>query len=552
MANKVIADCRPGDQLAVFSFDAQTHPLLSFHESATLDPARRDAVAKAMLGQLAPSWGGTNLGQALIDAVSAIEDVADTSEKSGRMPRRVVLISDLPQGSRLEALGDFEWPSDVELELKTVHRCRLECGPADACRIRRSGSCRRRATSGGSGCSMTQSSRREKFELIWVDENGKETADPPGRGLRSARREPRGARAPAQGFGVVSFPPAARRRATDSTTRSISRMSDARRRPSSTLAPIGPTIRPAFSITSSEFSSTLRGARSSIVASASEQGRPARTALFRAARDRDSGDGRRRTPACSKQYVRGGGTVLYVVTAPGRAETLADDCGCRRLGTLRNRTSTRRDAGRNQVRPPALCAAGRRPVQRLHQDPFLEASADQTGIAGRLATVLARFEAGDAAVVEKAEGKGRLVVFASGWQPADSQLARSSKFVPLMTGTAGRANAPLPWAERLHLVFDRVPMPPIEAGRARTWRCTNRTGRSRRCAAERCILLGYRPTRRLHGRYARRLAVVCGQPRPAGKQDGRARRLETLEQAGLPPGEPFSETLRSCRAPADV
>ena len=75
---------------------------------------------RRQLDRLAPSWGGTNLGQALIDAVSAIEDMADTSEKSGRMPRRVVLISDLPQGSRLEALGDFEWPSDVELELKTV------------------------------------------------------------------------------------------------------------------------------------------------------------------------------------------------------------------------------------------------------------------------------------------------------------------------------------------------------------------------------------------------------------------------------------------------
>ena len=44
----------------------------------------------------------------------------------------------------------------------------------------------------------------------------------------------------------------------------------------------------------------------------------------------------------------------------------------------------------------------------------------------------------------KPQGKGRLVVFASGWQPADSQLARSSKFVPLMTGLTGRPNAPYP------------------------------------------------------------------------------------------------------------
>ena len=52
--------------------------------------------------------------------MTAIEDVADTSEKVARMPRRVVLVSDLAQGSRLDALGDFEWPSDVELDLKTV------------------------------------------------------------------------------------------------------------------------------------------------------------------------------------------------------------------------------------------------------------------------------------------------------------------------------------------------------------------------------------------------------------------------------------------------
>ena len=117
---KVIDDCRPTDQLALFSFDADFHPLLSFHESATLDPARRVSVARGLVEHLAPTWGGTNLGQALIDAVLAIEDVTDSTEKSGRMPRRVVLISDLAQGSHLDALGDFEWPSEVDLEVKAI------------------------------------------------------------------------------------------------------------------------------------------------------------------------------------------------------------------------------------------------------------------------------------------------------------------------------------------------------------------------------------------------------------------------------------------------
>ncbi len=38
------------------------------------------------------------------------------------------------------------------------------------------------------------------------------------------------------------------------------------------------------------------------------------------------------------------------------------------------------------------------------------------------ARVLARFETGDPAIVEKAVGKGTLFVFASGWQPGDSPL----------------------------------------------------------------------------------------------------------------------------------
>jgi hypothetical protein len=48
--------------------------------------------------------------------------------------------------------------------------------------------------------------------------------------------------------------------------------------------------------------------------------------------------------------------------------------------------------------------------------------------------VLARFETGDPALVENPVGTGRLVVLLSSWSPADSQLARSSKFVPLMAG----------------------------------------------------------------------------------------------------------------------
>jgi hypothetical protein len=75
------------------------------------------------------------------------------------------------------------------------------------------------------------------------------------------------------------------------------------------------------------------------------------------------------------------------------------------------------------------------------------------------ARVVARFETGDPAVIEKPIGEGRLVIFNSGWTPADGQIARSSKVVPLMSALLdgsgatpeGPTNAlvgePLPLAE---------------------------------------------------------------------------------------------------------
>lgn len=60
--------------------------------------------------------------------------------------------------------------------------------------------------------------------------------------------------------------------------------------------------------------------------------------------------------------------------------------------------------------------------------------------------MLARFDDGDPALLEFKSGKGTIWLLMAGWNPGDSQLARSSKFPPLMfrmleqaSGTTTRA-----------------------------------------------------------------------------------------------------------------
>ncbi|MEQ1830678.1 MAG: hypothetical protein ABL921_32300, partial [Pirellula sp.] len=46
--------------------------------------------------------------------------------------------------------------------------------------------------------------------------------------------------------------------------------------------------------------------------------------------------------------------------------------------------------------------------------------------------ILARFDDGAPAMISQSLGKGRVWIFCSGWQPNQSQLALSSKFVPII------------------------------------------------------------------------------------------------------------------------
>jgi hypothetical protein len=80
---------------------------------------------------------------------------------------------------------------------------------------------------------------------------------------------------------------------------------------------------------------------------------------------------------------------------------------------------------------------------------------DAASITG--ARIVAKFDTGDPAMLEVPTGKGRIVVLASGWQPEDSQLALSTKFVPILYALLEQgASSVSPVTQ--YLVGDPVPL----------------------------------------------------------------------------------------------
>ena len=53
--------------------------------------------------------------------------------------------------------------------------------------------------------------------------------------------------------------------------------------------------------------------------------------------------------------------------------------------------------------------------------------------------VLARFDDGAPAFFEQTQATGRVLVLTAGWHPADSTLARSTKFVPILSAVLEQA-----------------------------------------------------------------------------------------------------------------
>jgi hypothetical protein len=112
----IVDDAEARDRLTVLLFDERVRPLLD--PTAEIDPSQRTSLVAAQLAETKPGWNGTDLGRALLDAADRLEQSG--VERSASFRRRIVVVSDLQEGSRWESLQGFEWPAGIEVDFRRV------------------------------------------------------------------------------------------------------------------------------------------------------------------------------------------------------------------------------------------------------------------------------------------------------------------------------------------------------------------------------------------------------------------------------------------------
>ncbi|MFN0127666.1 MAG: BatA domain-containing protein [Verrucomicrobiales bacterium] len=425
-ARAAIAEAAARHDVALFTFDRGTRSVMSFDDWRSLDPAGRESEALARLGALEPGWLGTDLATALSTAAEAL--VEGDTEVAGS-PRRLVVVSDFQEGSRLEAIQSYDWPKGVEIALAAVAPetlgnagLQLAAGANESADADSESGARARV-------SNTADSTRETFQVGWATESGDASAGsavdayvPPGQSRLVTVPWPAGAPSPGRlrlDGDAAEFDNAIFAAPPPRTRVNLVHLGQA-----DAADPRLPIFFLGKALPQSERLAI------EVVCPAPEEP-PAPDVLTQAGFIVVTETVAPAMAAAVRSQLESGTTALVVLTASTMADTLSALAGVG-SSTL------------EEVTPRTYAMFGeidfRHPIFAPFADPRFSdftkirfqryRKLDPTAFPG--ARVVARFDSGDPALMEMDVGQGKLVILAAGWVAADSQLAVSSKFPPLL------------------------------------------------------------------------------------------------------------------------
>jgi len=522
-AEAVLRQAAPADEAAVFTFDRQVAPVLSFEQWRRAGPSQRMALATGKLAALSPGWSATHLDQALIRAA---ETLAEAGGKQAFGPGQIVLLSDLQEGCRLESLQGYEWPRNVRVSVQPLKSkpgsnaaLQLVSEPDDAA-PQAAATIRVRVTNAAD-------SRRDQFRVGWAQRDGRNFAGvpteiyvPAGQSRVVSLPLPQAAANAAgngsytrdgnyvplplpQAAATAGAPPSAAEAAAGSARYAgperivlqgddedfdntvfvvppeTQRLSVLYCGNGSEKDPAQPLyfLRRAFQETRRQAVQVVARQPGSVAGPS-----PALAPLAAADEGMQAGSLHHTSPGAAplaaadlelpalfivtdplpeglagalRSQVAAGKTALFVLKSGAPANTLATVLGLPRLVAAEALPKDYAILGEIDFRDP-LFAPFADPrfndFSRIHFWKYrrLDAGAIPS------ARPVAKFDSGDPALLEVPLGRGRVLILTSGWQPEDSQLALSTKFVPLLYAMLEQSGAPASVPAQYH-VGDIIP-----------------------------------------------------------------------------------------------
>lgn len=436
-AGNLLRRAAPGDEVAIYTFDRQISPVVTFEQWRQTAAGDRAGLAAQRLKSLSPGWTATRTGQAIM---SAAELLAEAGNRDVATRNTLALITDLQEGSHLDAVQGYEWPKNISVDVLSLNPKRTSNASLQL--ITEVGATGDKTKPGVRvRVANSPESKREQFKVGWAQTNGAGFLAPP----------------------LDAYVPAGQSRTFVLNP------------------PIGSRIPSKIRLEGDDedFDNNI-----SVVAP-----EPAKLSILYVGSDSETDPKRQlyflkhalldtRYQQIALQIVRPNASVdpaalntatLIVLTDPlgpdpaqelrsavSAGKTLLFPLGSEKLGGTLGALLGIGSVSLREVQPRTYAMLS----EVDYQHPLFAAFADPRfsdftkirfwryrGLdAAQLpgARVLARFDSGDPAILEIPLGTGRLVVLAAGWHQEDGQLALSTKFVPMLYTLLEQSGAPPP------------------------------------------------------------------------------------------------------------
>lgn len=425
-AQSVLEDVNRADRVCVMSFDQSTQTLIGFEQWATLDADRRASVVNEQISTLSPGWAQTDLGQALVNAAEAIEDDEVNDKLQSTRTHRIVLISDVQEGATFEALHAYEWPERTQLIVKQIPakgttNATLQHVASRDSSTRSKGDERLRIRVLNSPDATV-----ERFNLNWASDG-------------AASESIADVYAPAGHSVMVRVP-----YPSDEMTAKTLILSGDDHEFDNTLYLAPHLIQQANILyLGSEDANDPKGMLYFVQRAFNDTAMLNPKIIFPPTDELTYQDiskvhlaivtditNRNNIPLLSR-YLRAGGTVLLAMTSPDAAAILSSLVGINEIEAEEADINTYAMLSQMDFQHPLLAPFSEPRFGDFTQIHFWKHR--RINIADLPdAKVLARFDNNDPAWFELNIEAGSLLVMTSGWHPSDSQLALSTKFVPLL------------------------------------------------------------------------------------------------------------------------
>ncbi len=167
----IINEAKPEHILSLYTFDNHVHSLVSESEAQSHSDIERKTLLLSAIEGVQPSHLASNLGKALTTIADRLTKLEGNRDDLKQVSSEIILVSDFQAGSSLDRLENFQWPTNCHV---TIERIRAKGGmPTDSSNVAANVLETKSSDSIPIRLVHRNGEQSKSIELEWLDENGK-------------------------------------------------------------------------------------------------------------------------------------------------------------------------------------------------------------------------------------------------------------------------------------------------------------------------------------------------------------------------------------------